>query len=160
DWHNDVLLETRPWGQLVQARFENSITDCTQLLEFWTSATRLCQLLRLAKYLDQGFQPLPVELLAKYGVTAEQIKRREHNEASTTLFSEAGEHLLEKANAAWRNMPADQRLVLRPLRALFRMRAAELKVHQAAGYRLLTEQKIITPFKKFSIAWTTQVLRR
>lgn len=160
DWHNDVLLETKPWVHLLQARFGYQNTDCTQLLEFWTSATRLCQLLRLAKYLDQGFQPLPVELLAKHGVTAEQIKRREHSESSTTLFSEVGEHLLEKANAAWRNMPADQRLVLRPLRALFRMRAAELKVHQAAGYRLFTEQKIITPFKKFSIAWTTQVLRR
>ncbi|EDM84158.1 MULTISPECIES: squalene/phytoene synthase family protein [unclassified Limnobacter] len=159
DWHNDVLLETKPWIGLVQARFISSTADYTQLLEFWATATRLCQLLRLAKYLDQGFQPLPVELLAKHGVTAEQIKRREHNGASARMFSEVGAHLLEKANIAWKNTPEDQRLFARPLRALFRMRVSELKVHEAAGYHLLTEQKIITPFKKFSTAWTTQVLR-
>lgn len=159
NWHNDVLLETEPWISLVHARFANSNTNCTQLLEFWATATRLCQLLRLAKYLDQGFQPLPLEVLAKHGVTAEQIKRREHSAASQAMFKEIGDHLLGQANSAWEAMPADQRLFARPLRALFRMRVAELKAHEAAGYQLLTEQKIITPFKKFSTAWTTQVLR-
>lgn len=159
DWHNDVLQETKPWGKVIQARFTDSDTDCTELLEFWTTATQLCQLLRLAKYLDQGFQPLPVDVLAQHGVTAEQLKRREHSEATRSLFQQVGEHLLEKANGAWKTMPADQRLFARPLRALFRMRVAELKVHEAAGNKMLTEQKIITPFKKFSTAWTTQVLR-
>ncbi|WP_138518043.1 squalene/phytoene synthase family protein [Limnobacter alexandrii] len=159
DWHKDVLLETKPWVSLIQSRFADASTDCTQLQEFWATATRLCQLLRMAKYLDQGFQPLPVELLARHGVTAEQLKRREHNEATHAMFSETGNHLLENAELAWKSMPADQRLFARPLRALFRMRVAELKVHKSAGYHLLTEQKIITPFKKFTTAWTTQVLR-
>lgn len=159
DWHKDVLLETKPWVSLVQSRFADSSTDCSQMLEFWATSTRLCQLLRLAKYLDQGFQPLPVDLLAKHGVTAEQMKRREHNDATHSMFSEAGDHLLEKAELAWKSMPANQRLFARPLRALFRMRVVELKVHKTAGYHLLSEQKIITPFKKFTTAWTTQVLR-
>ncbi|MCE2746579.1 MAG: hypothetical protein LW710_11845 [Burkholderiales bacterium] len=159
NWHQDVLLETKPWISLFQARFVDSNADCTQLQEFWATATRLCQLLRLAKYLEQGFQPLPVEVLAKHGVTAEQIKRREHSAASKAMFKEVADHLLEQANLAWEAIPGDQRLFARPLRALFRMRVAELKVHEQAGYNLLTEQKIITPFKKFSTAWTTQVLR-
>jgi hypothetical protein len=158
NWHRDVLLDTKPWISLVQARFPRSNGNFIQLQEFWATTTRLCQLLRLAKYLDQGFQPLPAELLAKHGVTAEQIKRREHNSASKAMFSEVGGHLLEHANRAWANMSADQRLLAKPLRALFRMRVAELKAHKSAGYRLLTEQKIITPFKKFSTAWTTQAL--
>lgn len=159
DWHNDIRVEIEPWIKLIQARFGDSNTDCNGLLTFWAEATRLCQVLRLAKYLDQGFQPIPVELLSKHGITAEQIKRREHSDATQTLFAEVTGQLAQLANAAWNTVPLDQRLFARPLRALFRMRLAELQVHKKAGYRLLTEQKIITPFKKFSTAWTTQVLR-
>jgi len=159
DWQKDIRGEMEPWAKLIQARFGDAITDCNGLLTFWTESNRLCQVLRMAKYLDQGFQPLPVELLAKHNVTAEQIKRREHTTSTEAMFKEVSETLIEQAEQAWKSVPLEQRLFARPLRALFRMRVAELKVHERAGYKLLTEQKIITPFKKFSTAWTTQVLR-
>ena len=159
DWHKDLRGEMEPWVKLVQARFGDPGTDCNGLLTFWTEATRLCQVLRLAKYLDQGFQPLPVELLAKHGVTAEQIKRREHSDSTQALFSDATDQLLALARQAWKTGPLEQRLFARPLRALFRMRVAELHLHKKSAYKLLTEEKRITPLKKFSTAWTTQVLR-
>lgn len=159
DWHKDIRSEMEPWIQLIQARFGDAGTDYNGLLTFWTESSRLCQVLRMAKYLDQGFQPLPVELLSKHGVTAEQVKRREHNAHTEAMFKEVSEALVQQADHAWNTVPLDQRLFARPLRALLRMRVAELKVHQKAGYKLFTEQKIITPFKKFSTAWTTQVLR-
>ncbi|WP_334119209.1 hypothetical protein [Limnobacter sp.] len=159
DWHKDLRGEMEPWVKLVQARFGDAGTDFNGLLTFWTETTRLCQVLRLAKYLDQGFQPLPVELLAKHGVTAEQIKRREHSDSTQALFSEATGQLVELARQAWKTVPLEQRLFARPLRALFRMRVAELHLHKKSGYKLLTEEKRITPLKKFSTAWTTQVLR-
>lgn len=159
DWHRDLRGEIEPWVKLVQARFGDLGTDCSGLLTFWTETTRLCQVLRLAKYLDQGFQPLPVELLARHGVTAEQIKRREHSDATQALFFDATGQLVELANLAWKTVPLEQRLFARPLRALFRMRVAELRLHKKNGYKLLTEEKRITPMKKFSTAWTTHVLR-
>ena len=159
DWQRDIRGEMEPWAKLIHARFGDAITDCNGLLTFWTESNRLCQVLRMAKYLDQGFQPLPVELLARHNVTAEQIKRREHTTSTEAMFKEVSETLIEQAEQAWKSVPLEQRLFARPLRALFRMRVAELKVHERAGYKLLTEQKIITPFKKFSTAWTTQVLR-
>lgn len=158
DWQYDILTETEPWAILIQARL-GSNADCSSLSAFWAHATRLCQLLRLAKYLDQGFQPVPVELLSKHGVTAEQLKQREHNESTQILFAELAEQLIQLGNQAWNATPLEQRLFARPLRALFRMRVAELGAHKKTGYKLLTEQKIITPFKKFSTAWTTQVLK-
>lgn len=159
DWHNDVRAEAEPWLLLIQARFGEASNDFTALLNFWTEATRFCQLLRLAKYIDQGFQPLPIDVLSEFGVSAEQIKKREHNGASDKLFKHIGTLLKVHAEQAWAAVPLEQRLFARPLRALFRMRVAEWRAHESAGYKLLTEQKIITPFKKFTTAWTTQVLR-
>lgn len=159
DWHKDVRDEIEPWVQLIQARFSMKNMNCVGLLMFWTETTRLCQLLRLAKYLAEGFQPLPISLLSKYGVTAEQIKKRVYSQSSQTMFVEVSEQLVKLAEQAWKSLPAEQRIFARPLRALFRMRVAELKLHKSSGYKLLTEQKMITPLKKFSIAWTTQVLK-
>ena len=160
DWQNDIRSETEPWTRLIQARFGDNESDFDGLLAFWTECTRLCQVLRLAKYLDQGFQPLPVELLSQHGVTAEQIKKREHDQVTQTMFGEMTDQLVSLANQAWKTIPMEQRLFARPLRALFRMRVAELRMHQKSGYKLFTEQKMITPLKKFSTTWTTQVLRR
>jgi phytoene/squalene synthetase len=165
DWETDVRGAVAAWGPLLQARMIEAVPgvpapDLRALVNFWTHATQLCQVLKLAKYLDQGFQPLPVNLLQEYGITAEQLKKREHSEASERLFRATCCKLIEQANSAWNAVPVEQRLFARPLRALFRMRVAELKIHGNSGYRLLTEEKIISPFKKFSTAWTTQVLRK
>lgn len=160
DWRRDVHGGLEPWLPLVKARMGEPDADCAWLLVFWGEATRLCQLLRLAKYLDQGFQPVPIELLSSHGVSADQLKRRQHDQATCTLFQQLGDELVSQAEMAWNTMPQGQRLFARPLRALYRMRVAEWRAHQKAGLLLLSEQKIISPFKKFSTAWTTQVLRR
>jgi len=127
---------------------------------FWTHSTQLCQLLRMAKYLDEGFQPLPVQALAHANIPAEQLKRREHSEATSALFKHTANLLIKQADSTWRQTPKPLRLFARPLRALYRMRVAEWRVHEQSQHRLLTEQKMITPLKKFTLAWTTQVLRR
>ena len=85
-------------------RFGDAITDCNGLLTFWTESNRLCQVLRMAKYLDQGFQPLPVELLAcpssapwlKIGDVMdflEEIRPRRSFSTHTALHSEHGHNL-------------------------------------------------------------------
>lgn len=181
-----VLASVRPWGAVLGSWFgvrsgtgsldtqsnSNSGTgaSATQnlqdqstvdtLLLFWARSLQLTQLLRLAKYLDDGFQPLPIDWLQAHEVTAEQLKKREHSPATQALFKESGEFLIREANKHWKSLPTEVQLHCRPLRALFRMREAEFKMHAASGYLLLNEQKILSPWKKFSTAWTTQVLRK
>ncbi len=159
DWYADVHTRLKPWEKLIQASLDDPNLNCNELLIFWTEATRLCQMLRLAKYLDQGFQPLPIEILRQYVVTADQLKHRKHNESTRTLFSEISAQLIEQAQKAWVTIPLKQRLYAKPLRTLFRMRVAELHLHKSSQFKLLTEQKTIAPLKKFSIAWTSHVLR-
>lgn len=176
DWKRAVQNEIRPWLALIQARIEhpapalNGLFGATDketlsnglesLSTFWTHSTQLCQLLRMAKYLDEGFQPLPVQALAQANIPAEQLRKREHTEATSALFKHTAELLISQANTAWRATPKPLRLFARPLRALYRMKVAEWRLHDQSEYRLLTEQKVVTPLKKFALSWSTQVLRR
>ncbi len=176
DWQRSVQSEIGPWVALVKARIEKPAstlgdlfsglntetlnTGLASLSTFWTHSTQLCQLLRMAKYLDEGFQPLPVQALANANIPAEQLRKREHNDATSALFTHTAELLIKQAEAAWRKTPKPLRLFARPLRALYRMKVAEWRLHDRSKYRLLTEQKAITPLKKFAVSWSTQVLRR
>ncbi|HEX4918431.1 MAG TPA: squalene/phytoene synthase family protein [Limnobacter sp.] len=162
DWNAHCQALVQPWVELLKARMleEGLLAGNTDsLLVFWSSSSQLAQLLHLAKYLDQQFQPVPVDMLSKHGVDAAQIKRREHNANTSALFADVVQHIKRSADDAWRNMPKAQRLFCRPLRALYRMRLAEWQVHQHDGMRLFTEQKALTPWKKFTLAWTTHVLQ-
>jgi phytoene/squalene synthetase len=157
DWDKMLKAELRPWMLLIGKRAKEE--DTSSLLEFWVSATQVCQILRIAKYLDDQFQPIPISVLRHYGVTAEQIKQRQHDEKTTALFQALLEEKTQTANNAWNKIPLPLRLFSRPLRALFRMRLAEFYQHKP-HFSLFREQKAISPWKKFSIAWTTHVLRR
>lgn len=157
DWDNMLRAELTPWMLLIGKRA--GVEDTKALLEFWVASTQICQILRLAKYLENQFQPIPILLLQKYDVTAEQIRQRQHSEKTSALFQTLIQQRTQAANDAWTKTPLTLRLFSRPLRALFRMRLAEFKQHQPQ-FLLLKEQKTITPWKKFSIAWTTHVLRR
>jgi phytoene/squalene synthetase len=160
DWHQTIRMELHPWKGLIESKGQFKENDnFEQFLGFWAFSTQLSQLLRVAKYLDEGFQPIPVDYLSRLNVTAEELKQRQHNEKTKALFIDIGNTLIQQANKQWKKMPADQRLFARPLRALFRMRVAEFKLHHPSSYHLLTEQKKITPLKKFTTAWTTHVLR-
>lgn len=157
DWDNMLRTELKPWMPLIGKRAK--VEDTAALLDFWVAATQVCQILRIAKYLDDQFQPIPISALQQYDVTAEQIKQRQHDEKTNALFQVLLEERSKVANAAWREIPLNLRLFSRPLRALFRMRLAEFKQHKPHFF-LLREQKTITPWKKLSIAWTTHVMRR
>lgn len=171
---NSAMQALKPWGPVLRARFESHTRDANpstpsssidestieNLLLFWGRALQLTQLLRMAKYLDDGFQPLPIDWLQAHEVTAEQLKKREHTASTQALFKESGEFLIREANKLWKSLPTDLKLWCRPLRALYRMRELEFKEHSRSGYLLLSEQKILSPWKKFSTAWTTQVLRK
>jgi phytoene/squalene synthetase len=157
DWDNTLKAEIRPWLPLMTAR--TGIDDTHALLAFWVASTQVCQVLRLAKYLDSQFQPIPISLLQQHGVTAEQFRLRQHDEKTTALFQAVMHAQIDAAHAAWHAMPVALRLFCRPLRALFRMRLAEFRLH-SPHLLLLTEQKCLTPLRKFCTAWTTHVLRR
>ncbi|HEX4879419.1 MAG TPA: squalene/phytoene synthase family protein [Limnobacter sp.] len=162
DWNAHCQALVQPWAELLKARMleEGMLAGNTDaLLAFWSASGQLAQLLHLAKYLDQQFQPMPVDMLGKHGVDAAQIRRREHTANTSALFADVVQHIHRSADEAWQNMPKTQRLFCRPLRALYRMRKAEWHVHQKDGLRLLTEQKALTPWKKFTLAWTTHVLQ-
>lgn len=160
DWHATTLRELEPWAHLIAVKAGLSDTkQLHELLNFWAWSIELSQLLRLAKYLDENFQPVPVDWLQKHGVTAEQIRQRNHDESTTQLFVQIAQTLQHEANQTWARLSQPLRLFARPLRALFRMRAAEFALHKPSDFQLLTEQKTLTPWKKFSISWTTQVLR-
>lgn len=171
---NSLMMSLRPWGPVLQSLFVSKAQEANQpphsthidikaietLLLFWGRSLQLTQLLRLAKYLDDGFQPLPIDWLQAHEVTAEQLKKREHTAATQALFKESGEFLIREANKLWKGLPTELKLMCRPLRSLYRMRELEFKEHGRSGYMLLSEQKILSPWKKFSTAWTTHVLRK
>ena len=159
-WHATVRGELLPWQALVQAKSGFEPHTLKHLTQFWTCSTQICQLLRLAKYLDEGFQPVPVDWLSRFDVKAEQIKQRHNEPNAQALFDALSKELVQQANWAWQQMPVKQKLFARPLRALFRMRVAELDLHRRDTWPLLSEQKSLTPFKKFTVSWTTHVLRR
>ncbi|WP_370263800.1 squalene/phytoene synthase family protein [Limnobacter sp.] len=161
-WHAHTQALLQPWVQLLGVRMHQQgllRNNTEQLLAFWASSGQLAQLLSLAKYLDEQFQPIPVTMLSQFGVQASQIKRREHDANTAALFEDVVSQIQNAAQKAWTAMPKEQRLFCRPLRALYRMRLAEWRVHKADGKRLLSEQKALTPWKKFSTAWTTHVLQ-
>lgn len=157
DWDHMLGLELEPWISLIGQHVGED--DTHALLAFWVAATQACQILRFAKYLDQQFQPIPISILQEYGVTAEQIRRREHDEKTSALFQAVFMQRAQVAEIAWKKIPLKLRLFSRPLRALFRMRLKEFSLH-TPDFLLLREQKMITPWHKFSTAWTTHVLRR
>lgn len=154
--HLESLLA--PWEKVVAAWNGSSPPD--GLKRFWAHATQLTQLLRLAKYIDQNFQPIPVQSLAKHGVTAESLRNRVHGEETSGLFTDAAELVIRSAEEEWQKLPQDHRLAVRPLRALYRMRLAEYRLHKKDGLNLLTEQKVLSPGRKFWTSWTSHVLRR
>ena len=160
DWHSANCVALKPWLAIVREKTRQDQPEALgALLEFWAFSVQLCQLLKMAKYLDEGFQPIPIQLLAHAGVTAEHIKNREHSERTQALFLQLGTDLIDQANQAWQRLPRPLALFARPLRALFRMRVAEFELHGQSAYHLLSEEKKITPLKKFTVSWTTQVLR-
>lgn len=160
DWNEGLRRSVRPWMAVWAAHLKVETAELAELEAFWIKSVQLTQLLRLAKYVDEGFQPLPVDWLSAHSVTAEQVKLRTHNSHTRALFEEAGEFLIREANKHWQATPVQYRLAARPVRALFRMRVAEFKAHKADGFQLLCEQKVLNPWRKFSTAWTTHVLRR
>ncbi|HEY1058487.1 MAG TPA: squalene/phytoene synthase family protein [Limnobacter sp.] len=166
-WDHSTRATISPWLPLIAQKFAQEAAQQADLknpaayqalLDFWMASTQLCQLLRLAKYLDEQFQPIPIDSLRQHGVTAEQIRSRQHSNATHALFTQVAQSRMTVADAAWKQMPADLRLFCRPLRALYRMKVREFRLHGPQP-ALLTEQKALTPLRKFSISWTTQVLR-
>lgn len=159
DWSHHLGTAITPWLPLIAQRVGlHSQAGYSALRDFWTASTQLCQLLRTAKYLDVNFQPVPLDILRQFNVTAEQIKQRRHDEGTLQVFNEVGRQTMGSANRAWKAMPAELRLFCRPLRTLFRMRVAEFRKHGKTA-TWLSEQKVLSPLKKFTLAWTTQVLR-
>lgn len=158
-WESHLLELLAPWKPVMKAKLGTQ--EAAELARFWVYSTQLTQVLRMAKYIDQNFQPLPIDDLAKAGITADSLKKRETSQQASLLFENIAQKITHNAEAQWRKLSKSARLHIRPLRALYRMRLSELKQHRKENFQnILTEQKTLTPGKKFWISWSTQVLRR
>ncbi|NJM31715.1 MAG: hypothetical protein HC848_01020 [Limnobacter sp.] len=157
EWEADLLGQIEVWKPVFEARF--GPLHWQGLAAMWVQSTRLTQILRLAKHLEHGFQPVPVELLEEYGVTAQSLRQREHSAQAVRLLEAQIRDACSKADLAWKTLPTPGRLLARPARALFRMKAEEARLHRQGKQHYLTEQTVLTPWKRFSVAWTTWVWR-
>lgn len=158
DWHEHLYSLLKPWQQVIECKF--GLDDCSALLKFWVYSIQETQLLRLAKYIDQNFQPIPVKLLEKHEVTANMLQSRTHNENVSALFYEVSQAIMLAADQAWKNTPKPLKLHARPLRALNKMRHKELRMHQDEHFKnILIQQHVLSPGRKFFIAWSTFVFK-
>lgn len=158
-WETHLYELLKPWEKVIQAKFGTQ--DAAELALFWVHSIQLTQILRLAKYIDQNFQPLPIDDLAQHGITAESLKKRTTSKQTSILFKDLTNRITQAAENRWNNLSRTTRLDARPLRALYRLRLAELKQHRQEEFQnILSEQKSLTPGRKFWISWTTQVLHR
>ncbi|MDX1669989.1 MAG: hypothetical protein R3194_11270, partial [Limnobacter sp.] len=157
-WSNHLYELAKPWEQVLNAGLGSE--NGGELIQFWVHSIQLTQVLRLAKYVDQNFQPLPVDALARFNVTANDLKNRKYTAGTAQLLNEVGLNIEAQAEQAWRALPATLRLKARPMRALFLMRKAEMQLHRKEQFtHVLSEQKVLSPGRKFWISWKTQVLR-
>ncbi len=154
DWGGAAfLMAARALGLMEAAADE-------QVRQLGAASMRLTELLMLAPAISDGCHPFPVDRLQQAGISAEALRRREASAALARLIDDIGRQTVNEAEQAWKMLPKEARLTLRPLRALWRMRAAEFRLARHAGFPLLTERIRITPAKKFWLAWTSHALRR
>jgi 15-cis-phytoene synthase len=158
-WTSDLQKILMPWEHVIHAKFD--LSDVAEITMFWAHSTQLTQILRMAKYLEQNFQPIPIDELAKHQVTADSLRKREVNDNTQQLFKSLTTRIVQLAQTRWEKLSPATRLTVRPLRTLYLLRLAELKQHRKENFRhILTEQKTLSPGKKFWLSWAVQVLRR
>jgi phytoene synthase len=120
---------------------------------------RITQLLMLGKALGQGWHPFPVDTLQQARVSVEMLRQRQSSPAFNALVGDLLQRALTDGEAAWRSLPKTERLKLRALRSLWKMRAAEVRLASDDGYPLLTQRLKITPLRKLWMAWSAHALR-
>ncbi|MFN7835310.1 MAG: squalene/phytoene synthase family protein [Burkholderiaceae bacterium] len=135
-------------------------THSDALRQWGARSLQLTQLLLLAKGLRRGWHPVPVDILQRFAVPAEDLRARRTSPAFVKMMRELGAAIIADGEAQWRSLPPSMRLALRPLRCLWRIRCAEWRFQDVDACSLMTERLALTPLKKLWIAWSTQVLRR
>ena len=159
DWHAHLTELILPWKIVIEAKFKTQ--DTTQLIQFWVYSTQLTQLLRLAKYIDQNFQPIPINLLQEHTIPITQLQKRTMNAALAHLLKNLTKQILNDAQTTWRALNQHTQYHTYPLLALFKMRAQELRIHHNEDFQhFLKQQHVLSPSRKFFTAWSAFVFKR
>ena len=159
DWERHCLQVSG--GLFYMAALDLGVQEKAQLekIQQWGgSSQQLTHLLTIGKSLSRGWHPFPVDVLQQHGVSVEALRARRPSAQFDAMMQALGQQITDRGETAWRQLNADTRQTLKPLRALWRMRQKEWKLTRQNTNALLTQGTRLTPLKKLSMAWTTQAL--
>jgi len=98
---------------------------------------------------------LPQDELARFGVTATQVLKREFSERFAALMAFQVKRAREWYDRAFAALPAADRRSQRAGLVMAAIYRALLREIERDGYRVLDRRVSLTPLRKFGIAWTT-----
>ena len=98
---------------------------------------------------------LPQDELARFGVTASQILKREFTGAFAALMAFQANRAREWYDRALGQLPPEDRRSQRAGLVMAAIYRALLNEIERDGYRVLDRRIALTPLRKFGIAWTT-----
>jgi len=98
---------------------------------------------------------LPQDELARFGVTATQVLKREFSDRFAALMAFQVKRAREWYDRAFAALPAADRRSQRAGLVMAAIYRALLREIERDGYRVLDRRVSLTPLRKFGIAWTT-----
>lgn len=116
-------------------------------------AERLCD---LGLHAGRDLLPIPLEDLARFGVTEADLLRGRGNDGVRALLAFEAERAARLLREALEAMPPATRRALLPVRSRARMALALLERTRRRGYPMLTQRLMLSPLRCLWIAWRTQ----
>lgn len=132
---------------------DSGSADARELGTLLELAERLCDLGLHARH---DLLPLPLEDLARFGVTEADLLRGRENDNTRALLAfeaERAARLLREALAA---VPPASRRTQLPVRSRARMALALLERARRRGYPMLAQRLMLSPLRCLWVAWRTQ----
>lgn len=120
-------------------------------------ALQLTGLIRDAgKHAAQGRIDLPVDELQRFGVKAQDVLQRHYSPQFSALMKFQCERALQTFDEALAQLPAADRRAQKPGLILARISRALLAEIARSDYQVLHQRIVLTPLRKFWLAWRTQ----
>ena len=144
--------QPRPGQQAGSAKREALSNQTLQSDELALAFATHENLYRLPYFLHRGFAVFSDETYERHSVTPKTLT----TDGSETLLEEAITHSLAFFDQAFANESTRsefQKPAQLPLWRLAKLRAAQLKLWQRQGTRLISERATLTPVRKLYIAW-------
>lgn len=142
-------------GKIVDCQQTDSLLNHTQS----GSLVMIFDILQnLRSLLAKGYNPLPDELMEKYGIYNLDMASTPDSGIPKKLFSEIIEHLISALDNCFKNVPDNDRRKLLFSLIMNRLTMACCKEIRADGYKLLEHKISLTPIRKLWIAWKTKLV--